>query len=99
MRLPSAGVVALAGDTNAHDCRSALVGLARVPEADSGAAASLLNAGRQAGGSIGLAVLGTVAWTVVSDSVRPGRCGCPGGSQVSAALQAAAYQHALGCPA
>ena len=34
-----------------------------------GPAASLLNAGRQAGGSIGLAVLGTVAWTVVSDSV------------------------------
>jgi len=49
-----------------------MVGLARVPAADSGAAASLLNAGRQVGGSIGLAVLGTVAWTVVSDNVRAG---------------------------
>jgi len=47
-----------------------LVGLSRVGEADSGAAASLLNSGRQVGGSIGLAVLGTVAWTVVSDSAR-----------------------------
>jgi Na+/melibiose symporter-like transporter len=35
-----------------------------VAEADSGAAASLLNTGRQVGASIGLAVLGTVAWTV-----------------------------------
>jgi len=33
-------------------------------------AASLLNVGRQAGGSIGLAVLGTVAWTVVAGSAR-----------------------------
>jgi predicted MFS family arabinose efflux permease len=49
-----------------------LVGLAGVPEADSGAAASLLNTGRQVGGSIGLAVLGTVAWTVVADSARAG---------------------------
>jgi EmrB/QacA subfamily drug resistance transporter len=49
-----------------------LVGLAGVPEADSGAAASLLNTGRQVGGSIGLAVLGTVAWTTVSDRARTG---------------------------
>jgi EmrB/QacA subfamily drug resistance transporter len=49
-----------------------LVSLAGVAEADSGAAASLLNAGRQVGGSIGLAVLGTVAWTVVADRVRGG---------------------------
>jgi MFS family permease len=67
-----------------------LVSLSRVPEADSGAAASLLNAGRQVGGSIGLAVLGTVAWTVVNNSARTAtaRTGSP------AALQAA-YRHAL----
>ena len=47
-----------------------LVALVRVAEADSGVAASLLNAGRQIGGSIGLAVLGTVAWTVVADGAR-----------------------------
>ena len=47
-----------------------LVALVRVAEADSGVAASLLNAGLQIGGSIGLAVLGTVAWTVVADGAR-----------------------------
>jgi EmrB/QacA subfamily drug resistance transporter len=56
-----------------------LVALARVPDGDAGAAASLLNVGRQVGGSIGLAVLGTVAWTVVADRART----------------QAAYQHAL----
>ena len=55
-----------------------LLALTRVPEADSGAAASLLNAGRQVGGAIGLAVLGTVAWTVVADNAR-GRAGGVGG--------------------
>jgi EmrB/QacA subfamily drug resistance transporter len=73
-----------------------LVSLARVSEADSGAAASLLNTGRQVGGSIGLAVLGTVAWTVVSDSARAqAAAAARAGSPVSAALQAAAYRHAL----
>ena len=43
-----------------------LVALSGVAEADSGVASSLLNATRQIGGSIGLAVLGTVAWTVVA---------------------------------
>ena len=47
-----------------------LLSLTRVGEADSGVAASLLNAGRQVGGAIGLAVLGTVAWTVVADNAR-----------------------------
>ena len=58
-----------------------LVALTRVPEADAGVAASLLNVGRQVGGAIGLAVLGTVAWTVVADNAR-------GGTQT-------AYRHAL----
>jgi EmrB/QacA subfamily drug resistance transporter len=56
-----------------------LVALARVGEADSGIAASLLNAGRQVGAAIGLAVLGTVAWTVAAHGARAH----------------AAYQHAL----
>jgi hypothetical protein len=58
-----------------------LVALTRVPESDAGVAASLLNVGRQVGGAIGLAVLGTVAWTVVADSARAGA--------------KAAYRHAL----
>src|SRR5580700_10099501 len=75
-----------------------LVALNRVPEADSGVASSLLNTGQQAGGSIGLAVLGTVAWTVVAHSshaqaaaaARAGHPAHPGGP-----LAAAIYNHAL----
>jgi Na+/melibiose symporter-like transporter len=62
-----------------------LLSLTRVDEADSGVAASLLNAGRQVGGAIGLAVLGTVAWTVVADNA-PGRVG---------GAVSSVYQHAL----
>jgi EmrB/QacA subfamily drug resistance transporter len=47
-----------------------LVALHKVAERDSGVASSLLNAGQQVGGAIGLALLGTVAWTSVADSVR-----------------------------
>jgi EmrB/QacA subfamily drug resistance transporter len=47
-----------------------LVGLAKVRPQDTGVASSLLNAGLQIGGAIGLAVLGTVAWTVVAHSLR-----------------------------
>jgi EmrB/QacA subfamily drug resistance transporter len=47
-----------------------LVALAGVADADSGVAASLLNASRQIGGAVGLAVLSTVAWTVAAGSVR-----------------------------
>jgi EmrB/QacA subfamily drug resistance transporter len=48
----------------------ALVALHKVAEQDSGVASSLLNAAQQVGGAIGLALLGTVAWTAVADSVR-----------------------------
>ncbi|MBV9795002.1 MAG: MFS transporter [Actinobacteria bacterium] len=46
---------------------NSLVALSGVAEQDSGVASSLLNTSRQVGGSIGLAVLGTVAWTVVAN--------------------------------
>ena len=42
-----------------------LIALSKVPDRDAGLAASLPNVGQQVGGSIGLALLGTVAWTVV----------------------------------
>jgi hypothetical protein len=48
----------------------ALVALHKVAEQDSGVASSLLNAAQQVGGAIGLALLGTVAWTTVANSVR-----------------------------
>jgi len=56
-----------------------LVALSKVENRDAGLASSLPNVGQQVGGSIGLAVLGTVAWTAVSNSIR---------SQVSAAAKA-----------
>jgi EmrB/QacA subfamily drug resistance transporter len=73
-----------------------LIALAGVTDQDAGAAASVLSVGRQAGGSIGLAVLGTVAWTVFAGRLRsqgaaPGRAAAP----APAAWRAAAYQHAL----
>jgi hypothetical protein len=73
-----------------------LVALNRVRDQDSGLASSLLNTGQVVGGAIGLAALGTVAWTAVADSVR---------SQAAAAAarhtlanphaQAAIYHNAL----
>jgi EmrB/QacA subfamily drug resistance transporter len=73
-----------------------LVGLSRVPEADAGAAGGLLNAGRQIGGSLGLAVLGTVAWTVVADTARAQAASARAASPaLTARWRAAAYQHAL----
>jgi EmrB/QacA subfamily drug resistance transporter len=71
-----------------------LVALARVADADSGVASSLLNAGRQVGASIGLAVLGTVAWTVVADGARA-HAGRARTAAWRAADQHPAYQHAL----
>ena len=59
-----------------------LVALAKVGDNDAGVASSLLNVGQQVGGSIGLAILGTVAWSAVANSIH---------SQV-----AAAARHATG---
>jgi EmrB/QacA subfamily drug resistance transporter len=47
-----------------------LVALHKVAEQDSGVASSMLNVGQQVGGAIGLALLGTVAWTAVAESIR-----------------------------
>jgi EmrB/QacA subfamily drug resistance transporter len=47
-----------------------LVSLTKVGNQDAGVASSLLNVGQQVGGSIGLAVLGTVAWSAVANNLR-----------------------------
>ena len=47
-----------------------LVALAKVDDKDAGLASSLPNVGQQVGGAIGLAILGTVAWTVVANTLR-----------------------------
>jgi EmrB/QacA subfamily drug resistance transporter len=76
-----------------------LVAMAKVADEESGVAASLRNAGQQVGGSIGLAVLGSIVWTVVSDSLRAARGqAVQSGHQAVAASHAApatAYDHAL----
>jgi EmrB/QacA subfamily drug resistance transporter len=58
-----------------------LIALSKVEDRDAGLASSLLNTGQQVGGAIGLALLGTVAWTAVANSIR---------SQAAAAAAAAA---------
>jgi hypothetical protein len=48
----------------------ALIALSKVDDKDAGLACSLVNTGRMAGGSIGLAILGTVAWSVLASTSR-----------------------------
>jgi hypothetical protein len=45
-----------------------LVALSKVDDKDAGLASSLVSTGRMTGGSIGLAILGTVAWSVVANT-------------------------------
>ena len=77
-----------------------LVSLTKVGNADAGVASSMLNVGQQVGGSIGLAVLGTVAWSAVANSLRSqAAAAAKAGHQVSGAkavaLQKAITDHAL----
>jgi predicted MFS family arabinose efflux permease len=62
-----------------------LVSLARVDNRDSGVASSLLNTGQQVGGSIGLAVLGTVAWSAVSSNLRTASASAAASAKAAAA--------------
>ncbi len=80
-----------------------LVSLTRVSNNDAGVASSLLNVGQQVGGSIGLAILGTVAWSAVANSVRSQAAAAAAAARAgghlpaakAAALQAQIYHHAL----
>ena len=78
-----------------------LVGLTKVSNNDTGVASSLVNVGQQVGGSIGLAVLGTVAWSAVASSLRSqaaaaaARAGGHAAGASAAALQTRMYDHAL----
>jgi len=47
-----------------------LIGLTKVRNDDTGVASSLINVGQQVGSSIGLAILGTVAWSAAASSLR-----------------------------
>ncbi|HEX6452628.1 MAG TPA: MFS transporter [Trebonia sp.] len=78
-----------------------IVALVKVPNDDSGVASSLLNTGQQVGGSIGLAVLGTVAWSAVASNLRSAASAAHSGAAAhlthaqAAAAQTAMTNHAL----
>jgi len=81
-----------------------LVSLTKVADNDAGVASSLLNVGQQVGGALGLAVLGTVAWTAVANSLRSQATAAAAAAKTAtvhlsaaqtAALQKAAAHHAL----
>jgi hypothetical protein len=80
-----------------------LVALSKVENRDAGLASSLLNTGQQVGGALGLALLGTVAWTVVANSIHAqvgaaAAAAAKAGQPIHAAagrLPTAIYQHAL----
>ncbi len=71
-----------------------LVALHNVEEQHAGVAASLLNTGQQVGGAIGLAALGTIAWTTVADNVRNASAAIAAGHQPPAS-PAQLASHAL----
>ena len=80
-----------------------LVGLTKVNTGDTGVASSLVNVGQQVGGAIGLAIVGTVAWSAVANSLRSqaaaataaAKAGARPSPAQAAALQARIYHHAL----
>jgi predicted MFS family arabinose efflux permease len=81
-----------------------LVALTKVANNDAGVASSLLNVGQQVGGALGLAVLGTVAWSAVANSLRSQAAAAAAAAKTAtvhlsagqqAALQKAATNHAL----
>jgi EmrB/QacA subfamily drug resistance transporter len=77
-----------------------LVSLSKVADNDAGVASSLLNVGQQIGGSIGLAILGTVAWSAVATSIHSQAAAAAAATKhasthLSAAAQAAAQKGIL----
>jgi EmrB/QacA subfamily drug resistance transporter len=81
-----------------------LIALTKVATNDTGVASSLLNTGQQVGGALGLAVLGTVAWSAVSNSLRSQAAAAAAAAKTATvhlsaaqqvALQKAATNHAL----
>ena len=80
-----------------------LVGLTKVNPGDTGVASSLVNVGQQVGGAIGLAIVGTVAWSAVASTRQSAaaaaaaaeHAGAHPSAAQAAALQAQIYHHAL----
>lgn len=68
-----------------------LMVVSHVDHSEAGAASGMLNIGQQVGGSIGLAAIGTIAWTSVANTVRDGMAAAAaaGGGAASGAAGAA----------
>jgi len=78
-----------------------LMVVSHVRHDEAGAASSLLNIGQQVGGSIGLAAIGTIAWTSVAHTVRDSMAaaaGASGAAQGAAGSAASAGGGAAGVP-
>ena len=79
-----------------------LVGLIKVNTGDTGVASGLVNVGQQVGGAIGLAIVGTVAWSAVASTrqsaaaaAAAAQAGAHPSAAQTAALKAQIGQHAL----
>src|SRR5262245_41471901 len=78
-----------------------LAGLIKVNTGDTGVASGLVNVGQQVGGAIGLAIVGTVAWSAVASTrqsaaaAAAAQAGAHPSAAQAAALQAQIRQHAL----
>ena len=77
-----------------------LMVVSHVRHDEAGAASSLLNIGQQVGGSIGLAAIGTIAWTSVSNTVRDSMAAAAasGAAQGAGGSAAGAGEGAAGVP-
>lgn len=68
--------------------------VARISDEHSGVASSMFNVGQQVGGAVGLAVIGSVAWTVVDNHLK-GSLGRAGAGRAAALPGSPIYDHAL----
>ena len=76
--------------------------VAGISDEHAGIASSMFNAGQQVGGAVGLAVIGSVAWTIVNNHLRQsfagvpaGHAGVPAGHAVLPGTGSSIYAHAL----
>jgi EmrB/QacA subfamily drug resistance transporter len=73
--------------------------VAGISDEHAGIASSMFNAGQQVGGAVGLAVIGSVAWTVVNNHIRTAIARASAGQAATAGRAATpgsfVYRHAL----
>ena len=69
--------------------------VAGISDEHSGVASSMFNAGQQVGGAVGLAVIGSVAWTVVNSHVKDSLGRLSAGHAAAVRPGSPVYDHAL----